>query len=170
MKKASITLELPELTAESVMDAIVKHYRHQLDDQIKKILAENVKAATDKSIQAQADKAVADFLKKTIPQTNQWGEKTGADVGITEYILKSFEKYMQMRVDADGRNTSYDRGVTRHAWLVEAFGLKQIEKVAAEEIKKVKQAAELQISAAVGAFIAQNMVAPVAAIALPKSN
>lgn len=168
--KAEIAVTIPPIDAEHIVERVVERLAEQLHGEVEKMLEAAVQKVFDEKIRKAADKAASDFLTKRIPQTNQWGEPSGGTTTVTEYVLKSFEKYMQQRVDADGRPASYDRGVSRHEWLIHQFGLKEIEKVAAAEIAKVRKAAEVQISAAVGNFIAQNVVAPVAATALPRAN
>lgn len=164
--EARISIELPPIHAEDVVERVVEKLADHFRRDVEKRLDAMVQAVFDERVRDAADKAVGEFLQKRIPKTNTWGEKVGEGQTITEYIVANFEKYMQQRVQSDGRPADYDRGKPRHEWLIEQFGLKEIEKVAANEIAKVRKAAEAQISAAVGNFIAQNVVAPVTAKAL----
>ena len=160
---SQIAIPIPSIKAEDITDAIVERLLEDIQGVVLKLVRERVSEEADKQIRLAADTAVSDYLTKKMPRTNTWGEKTGEDQSITEFICGRFEKYMQERVDYQGSRTSGNSGHPREKWLVEQFGLKEIEKVAAAEIAKVRKAAEVQIAAAVGNFISQNIVAPVAA-------
>lgn len=166
--KAEISVAIPPMDAEDIVERVVEKLADHMSGEVGRLMEAAVQRVFDERVQKAADKAVSDFLTKRIPQTSRWGETTGEAISVTEYVLKKFEEHMKQKVGMDGRPADYDRGIPRHDWLIQQFGLKEIEKVAAAEIGKVRKAAEVQISAAVGNFIAQNIVAPVAATSLPR--
>lgn len=165
-RKATISITLPEFDAEEIMDRVIARLADTFHDDIKKRLDALVQAQFNDGIKKAADKAVADFLKRSLPKTNEWGEAKGGAVTLTEYVIDQFSRHMLERVRADGTRSDYGdtKNPTRHQWLIEQFGTKEIVKAASAEIEKVRKTAEAQVSAAVGNFIAQNLVAPMAAI------
>jgi hypothetical protein len=169
-EKAVVSITLPPLDADDICERVVMRLADEMRESVSKKLNEMIKDKFDDGVRKAADKAVADFLKKSLPKTNQWGEGKGESVTLTEYVIDKFKDHMMERVRADGtRGDQYGSGdklPTRHQWLIEQFGTKEIVKVAQAEIEKVRKTAEAQVSAAVGNFIAQNLVAPVAAIAI----
>jgi len=159
--KAAVSITLPEFDAEEIMERVVAKLADQFHERITERLDKLVQAQFNDVVRKAADNAVADFLKKSLPKTNEWGEAKGTSITLTEYAIDMFVKHMQERVRADGtRADSYNKELpTRHQWLIEQFGTNEIVKAARAEIEKVRKTAEAQVSAAVGNFIAQNLVA-----------
>ena len=163
--KATITITLPPMDVSEITAQVVEHLARQTEKEVKEIIGAMVKARFDEGVKKAADNAVHEFLNRQIPKTNTYGERTGGATTITEYVIELFNKHMQERVQSDGRRAdSYnDKAPTRHQWLLDTIGTQEIVKVAKAEIEKVRKSAEAQVSAAVGNFIAQNLVAPVTA-------
>lgn len=164
-EQATITVTLPPFNAEELMERAVEQLAGHLQKAVGSKLDEMVKARFDDGIRKAADKAVGEFLKKSLPKTNQWGEAKDGEITLTEYVIDQFKKHMEERVRHNGeRADSYDKDKpTRHQWLIQQFGTEEIVKAAKAEVEKVRKTAEAQVSAAVGNFIAQNLVAPVTA-------
>lgn len=168
-EQATVTITLPPFNAGELAERVVMQLAVMMEKEVRAKLDAMVKERFDDGIRKAADKAVSDFLKKSLPKTNQWGEANGGSITLTEYVIESFKKHMEERVDSRGERQSYgDKYPTRHQWLVQQFGTEEIVKAAKGEVEKVRKTAEAQVSAAVGNFIAQNLVAPVTAHMLPK--
>jgi hypothetical protein len=132
----------------------------------------NFNAAMQDFIKDKAQKVVVDILTKPRHKTNSYGEPVGESFTLTEFIEKSFQDYMKEGVDYQGRTErgSYSTKHTRAEWIIKEIAMKDLEKVAENEVKKVRQQAKLQVAAAIGKFPSENMVAPVVATALTKGT
>jgi len=135
----------------------------RIDEAVKTLITDTVKTSISDRVNALLDEAIAKELKIT----NSWGEPNGKTTTMREHIAAQFSKSLNDKVNNDGRlDTSYGKQ-TRLAWLIHKEGVEPVIAAAKGEITKVRQEAEKQVSAAIGNFIAKNLVAPVTATSLP---
>jgi len=147
--------------------------KHDLSKKVLTAVEKGLEAALSEAmngiIAQRAERLVDELLTKEFVKTNEWGEKKGETITLREHILSLFTKSLQERVDTDGRNSSYNNGITRLEWIIKKHGTDGLLELAKGQVANVRKEAEKQIAAAVGAFIAQNLAQPLtAATALPK--
>lgn len=139
-----ITLEALGLSKEDIQDRVIERlceqvlsgkgydedgeefyrdskFKQQLDERIKKQIEETINAIAAAHVLPNVTKYVESLM---LQETNKWGEKKGASVTFTEYLVQRAEAYIQEQVDYDGKGRSekdsynWTGRTTRIAYLV----------------------------------------------------
>jgi len=130
------------------------YYNNKIAKELNKVIEERIK----KSVTKFCDKFIKPSIEKKIDETilektNQWGEKKGEKIGFKEYIIARAEKYLDERVDDQGRDSrdSYNtRGTSRRiVYMVEDKLTTQIEEALKDGVKLINQSFKDGISATV---------------------
>lgn len=170
-----LLLELPPSYFRDAFEFVVSHalekqFGKQVNDVVAKRIDELLAVMKGDYLAKMVEDRLNEFFDKRFPKTNSWGEAQGqATLSLREHLEEKFQKYMEQQVSAEGKVESYGKQMKRSDWFIQKFGVDKLSEVAQGEIKKVRQEAEKQIAAAVGTFIAQNLVAPITANMISKT-
>lgn len=101
---------------------VASQFRRGVDERVKKQINDTINAIAEREVLPN----VASYIESlTLQETTTWGEKKGAPVTFTEYLVARAQAYMQEEVSHDGKGKSEASGYswssskqTRIAYLI----------------------------------------------------
>lgn len=149
-----------ELSASYITNAVVHEvarqvlagtdYRERINDVVKVL-----NNAIDERVTALAEQTVSSATTITIQPRNNWGEPQGKPMELRDLILDRASKFLNEKVDADGRAGSYGEHKFTRAELIvkkmveEVFSRElsgEIRKIANEVKAKMSETATLELA------------------------
>ena len=168
----TITLDKEDVEAK-IIEGVVIQIASTLRQKIMKEAEQRLESMMQEALRDEVQKKAANLLEfalaKRLPKLNSYGEKVGDGVTVTERIVEMFSESLTRRVDDRGFPSTSGGARPFIEHTIHEIAIKPLYAQAKQEIDKIRKTAEVQVAAAVGRFIAENLVAPVAAAALPKN-
>lgn len=147
-----VAREAASMIAKQLSEKVLKMVDARLDD----LLDEAWEAAIAKRAQEKID----EYLTTPRAKTNQYGERTGGSITFAEKIPQAVDKYLQQRVNKDGRDEDYNGSIvgTRMEWMIKKFVTDEIKGETEKAAKAVTEKARAVVQHHVARFISEQMV------------
>lgn len=133
--------------AQEMFDAIARDAAGRIVKSCERDLVSAVGTAVKEQISAQVGAKVSEVLDTNIRPTNEWGEAKGEPISLREMVGRAARDYLGVKVDKEGRSTTYNADQTRLEYIVKQVVATTFNYQMQTEVKK---AVELARAEAVG--------------------
>lgn len=150
------------ITTETVIDALAQQLRDEFDGSVGELFRSEVAKIAQKAapaiVEAHLNLAVDNIINGTYQPINEWGEPKGKPTSLREMVQHRCIKYLEEKVDSDGKSASYQANTPRAEWLAREAAKKAVDYQAKEHLTKACEQAKAEIKTLVAQHITQMLL------------
>lgn len=140
-----------------IVESLVRQLSGQIKDRVADAVTHKVTLLADQEFARIARQQLDEFFSKPHQKTNEWGDATGTEVTIREMLVERFARYLDQRVDSNGREERNNSYPTRLDWLLRRLADEPLQEAIDERVGAITKTAKERIQQNVSRWIAEQL-------------